>query len=89
VQHIVSNFLTFLFFLIPVVYPASAVPARFKFTMDLNPFAVFINSFHKILMDGTIPTWDNWIFMYTTSFLVLVLGNLIFTKYREQFAELL
>jgi lipopolysaccharide transport system permease protein len=89
VQHLVSNALTLLFFLCPVVYPLSVVPEAWRFTIELNPFAAFTLAYQAVLLEGNFPSL--WMTSYlalwsVTSFLV---GNWIFRSHHESFAEML
>lgn len=89
VQHIVSNVLTFLFFLCPVLYPIDSVPERFRFTMELNPFAVFTIVYHKLLIDGVFPEFILILYVFICMLLFLIVGSLVFDRFREKFAECL
>ncbi len=88
-QHIVLNLLTFLFFLCPIVYPSTVVPARFKFTMELNPVALITQFYQKVILDGVMPETHSVIYLFAFSGLALLLGNYVYNYYRESFAELL
>ena len=89
VQHIVGNFLTFAFFLCPILYPRSVVPERFRFTLDLNPLALLTESYQLVLLDGVYPSL--WTFVYITIWVAIGLwsGAYVFRQYRERFAEAL
>lgn len=89
VQHVIANVLTLLFFLCPVVYPASTVPAQWQFTMQLNPLALFIQSYQQLLLNGVLP--PIWQIGYLTLWAIgaLALGNILYNRYHESFAELL
>lgn len=89
VQHILGNFLTFLFFLCPVVYPADTVPAAFKFTMEINPFAALLVMYHNLIIDGVLPSAATWGYLSAWVLLALVVGNMLYNRYRDSFAELL
>lgn len=39
----------------PVVYPLSSVPARFRTLYDLNPVVGLIESFRRVVLEGTPP----------------------------------
>lgn len=89
VQHMLGNLLTFLFFLCPIIYPASSVPEKFRWTIDLNPLAVLTQSYHQLILDGTVPSLGAASYLLAVVFLVLLVGNMIYERYRESFAELL
>jgi lipopolysaccharide transport system permease protein len=89
VQHIVGNLLTFLFFLCPILYPLDIVPQRFRFTMDLNPLALLTRFYQELILEGGLPSIWSVCYFTSVSLAVLVLGVLVFDRYREGFAELL
>ena len=89
VQHLVANLLTFLFFLCPVVYPASAVPERFRFILDLNPFAVLTTCYQRVLVEGVLPTPQAVVFLSVTAIVSLITGVAVHDRFRERFAEAL
>jgi ABC-type polysaccharide/polyol phosphate export permease len=89
VQHVLSNLLTFLFFLSPILYPPQVVPAGLQFTLDVNPLAVFTMAYHSIFLHGEIPSAGVWLYMIFAALVSLIIGNMIFERHREGFAELL
>ena len=89
VQHITANVLNFIFFLCPILYPRKVVPEAFQFTLDLNPFALFIDCYHQLILDGTLPSALVVICLLSCTLLVLFLGVLAYEGHRDTFAELL
>lgn len=89
VQHLVGNLLTFLFFLCPVVYPASAVPARFHFLLEANPLAVLTVSYQQVLVEGVIPPVQSFGVLAGAAIVSMLLGSIVYELFRERFAEAL
>ncbi len=89
VQHIVTNLLTLVFFLCPIIYPANAVPERFKFSLDLNPLASITVLYHQLLIDGVWPSAYHIGIFVLIIVIALTAGSVIFNRYREGFAEML
>ena len=89
VQHILANALSLLFFLCPIVYPASAIPERFQSFINANPCALFSLSYHQILFEGACPTALQWLTLAAWAVLALYWGTACYTRNRERFAELL
>jgi ABC-type polysaccharide/polyol phosphate export permease len=56
-QHGLAVLLRIGIFVTPVMYPASEVPARYRWALDTNPLAVFIDSLRACLLRGTWPDW--------------------------------
>jgi len=88
IQHILGNLLTLIFFLCPIIYPITNVPERFRFTLQLNPIAAFTQMYHEIFLQGVFPHATLVAVTAVVSLLTFMIGNLIFNRYRESFAEL-
>ena len=88
VQHIVANLLSLLFFLCPVVYSFDSIPERFKFTVKYNPFALFIKSYHDLIMDSFMPSLETILLLILWSVISVFFGSVIYSHYKEDFAEL-
>lgn len=89
IQHLLGNFLTFLFFLCPIIYPADAVPEKLKFTLDLNPLALMTGFYHDLLLEGVLPPAGQVLYFAVFVAMALVLGNIVYERYKENFAEAL
>lgn len=89
IQHLVANLLTFVFFLCPVVYPASTVPERFRFLLQANPFAVLTVAYQEILVEGVVPAPAMFGSLAVAAALALVVGAAVHGRFRERFAEAL
>lgn len=89
VQHILGNVMTLWFFLCPILYPITNVPERFRFTLLLNPIAVFTEMYQSIFLSGSMPAILAVVFGAAVSAATFLAGNLVFNRYREGFAELI
>lgn len=89
VAQITSAFSMVLFFLSPVLYPASALPERLQPLFALNPLTPAIEQVRRILVAGEPLLWSTWLVQLGTGFLVAWLGLLWFQKMREIFADVL
>jgi lipopolysaccharide transport system permease protein len=78
---------TFLFFLTPIVYPASAVPPRYEAVLRLNPVAPIIRAWQDLFLAGSIdPLLVATAYAYGLIFVLL--GWLIYRWLSPRFAEL-
>lgn len=89
VQHIVGNLLTFIFFLCPVVYPASIVPERFRVLLAINPFATLTQWYQEILVEGVVPSAFSMCSMVVLAGVAVAVGTRVQSAYHERFAEAL
>lgn len=73
-------FLTFWFWLTPIVYPAAILPDRIKPLMALNPMAPVIGAYQTIFVH---QNWPNWQSLWPTAVLaslLCLLGLHLFKK---------
>lgn len=89
VQHIVSNILTFIFFLSPIVYPMTNIPERFRYLLPGNPFALFTVGFQESILYGNFPSLDVWLGAIIWATISIVIGVAIYRYHHESFAEVL
>jgi lipopolysaccharide transport system permease protein len=50
--------LQFGFWLTPIVYPLSIVPAPFSAVLEWNPMAHLVGSYQGLVLEGVSPDWD-------------------------------
>ncbi len=60
-------FITFWFWLTPIVYPPNILPEKVRILMSLNPMASLVGAFQKVLVNEEWPQWE-------TLWLVAILG---------------
>lgn len=89
VQYVTTNILSFLFFLCPILYPRTVVPERFQFTMDVNPFSILIDLYHKLILDGVFPELLSFVLLVMWALIFLLMGVIAYEGHRDTFAELL
>jgi lipopolysaccharide transport system permease protein len=87
--HLVPLILTVAFFSTPVIYPAAAVPERFRATIVLNPLAWVVESTRRLLFAGTLPDWGALAAWVAVTAAVMVLGYAWFMKTKRGFADVL
>jgi lipopolysaccharide transport system permease protein len=77
-----------LFYLCPIVYPLSRVPASWQpWLLYLNPISVFVEGSRQVLLEQSWPTWGWLPINYLTSLLVFVLGYYAFMSSKRGFAD--
>ena len=70
----------FWFWLTPVVYPASIVPAAVRDALMYNPLAPIIGAYQTILVHGSAPAWDTLVYPAVLAVLMCVFGMRLFRK---------
>ena len=78
-------FLQFWFWLTPIVYPASILPEKLQWLMNLNPMARLIAAFQVILVNGQ---WPNWYSLWPVVVLAILLCVIGFGLFRRHAGEM-
>jgi ABC-type polysaccharide/polyol phosphate export permease len=81
--------LNLVFFLTPIVYPASAIPERLRWLFNVNPFYFIVEMSRNVLVQGKIP--DSVSIMYPSIFALMIFlaGYYIFKRTKEAFKDIL
>lgn len=89
VGQIIGMGLTTWVFLTPIYYPATAIPARFRFLLDANPMATIVEGYRSLILDGTLPPLAMLGATSLAGLLVCILGHAWFFKTKRGFADVL
>jgi lipopolysaccharide transport system permease protein len=87
IPQILGHMLTFWFFLSPIIYPATQVPERFRAFLSLNPLTPFVVAYQDALLYNEYPSWESIVAMLVIGGIALVVGVLVFDRFRWSFAE--
>jgi ABC-type polysaccharide/polyol phosphate export permease len=88
VYHALPIALSTLFYLSPVFYPATMVPAAVRDFYFLNPIAGLLTLYHHVLYLGQMPPLPLLLGMTAASLVIYGLGYAIFNRYAAVFAEI-
>jgi lipopolysaccharide transport system permease protein len=88
-SHLMPLLLQVLFFATPVIYPADAVPERFRAAVLFNPLAWVVESVRRLLFSGRLPDWGALAAWAAVTAAVMVLGYAWFMKTKRGFADVL
>lgn len=69
----------------PIFYPASIIPEKYSFIIDLNPLQHFIKNVRMCLIDGISPGPKSYIFCFIFAVGSLLLGLFVFKKEQDKF----
>jgi len=79
--------LTIWFFLTPICYPETAMPAEARWLLTKNPVYVLVEGYRSIFLKGTAPQWSPLWKLWLVSILVFLLGHAFFHRLRKTFAD--
>jgi lipopolysaccharide transport system permease protein len=74
-------FLQFWFWLTPIVYPISILPAKVQSLMNLNPLVSVIGGFQSILVMKAMPDWNNLAYPFILSICLCFFGLYLFRRH--------
>ncbi len=88
VKDILTNLLTLLFFMTPVIYPLAAVTFRpLWWVVRLNPFTPFTLAYQQLLFFHVVPDPTLWLQMAIGAALGWVLGASLFARLSDTLVE--
>jgi lipopolysaccharide transport system permease protein len=87
VRFLVGVILTLWFYLTPVIYPVDIVPERYEIVFDLNPNALFINAYRRVVLEGVSPGTDRLLLGLGVALLTLLIGYYLFKRMEPRFAD--
>ena len=73
-------FVTFWFWLTPIVYPATILPERVQTLMGLNPLAPVMGAVQGVLVRGDWPQWGPLLYPFALALVLCGLGLRLFRK---------
>ena len=87
VRFLVGVVLTLWFYLTPVMYPLSLVPAKYQFIYDINPNSLLIDAYRRVVLLNQSPGVDRLLLGLSISVVTLLVGYYLFKKMERGFAD--
>ncbi len=87
VRHLVELGVRVLFFLTPVVYASSAVPARYETWYRLNPLVGIFEGVRTVLIEGAVPQLGSIVYPTVATVLLSIVASMLFVRTEPYFAE--
>jgi ABC-type polysaccharide/polyol phosphate export permease len=85
VRYVVESVNVVLFWLVPIFYPFSMIPAKYHNIYQLNPVAALVLASRNILLEGVAPPASLLIKLALSAALMLFVGLLVFRKLQAKF----
>jgi len=86
-RYLVESINTVLFWMVPVVYSFSTIPAIYSEIYKLNPLAALIMAMRNILMDGRAPRWELLVKLTLVALFTLTFGFVVFQRLKRRFYD--
>lgn len=78
------------FYLTPIVYPASAIPAQWRgYVFWLNPLAAIAEVYRDLILVGHVNHWGEWSVATLVATVVFAIGLWCYRRLRPAFADVL
>jgi ABC-type polysaccharide/polyol phosphate export permease len=84
-QHLIEVLLQVLFYVTPIMYPASVLRARhLDWFVNLNPLAVMLDLLRDPILSGTLPSAQSYIMGLTAAGLAAIAASLTLMKIEKR-----
>ena len=88
VRFLVGVVLTLWFYLTPVLYPTEGkVPDKYRWVFDINPNAVFIDAYRRVILYGQDPDFKRVLLGAVIAVGTFLIGYYIFKRMEAGFAD--
>jgi lipopolysaccharide transport system permease protein len=78
------------FYATPIIYPASAIPEKFRdWVFWLNPIATISEVYRDIILLGEVRHWSEWAVTLVISTVIFSIGIKVYQRLRPAFADVL
>ena len=88
IRVIIDSGLTLLFFMSGIFFDLESLPLQLADYMRLNPMAILIESYRKVLIQGVWPDWSILGVVVLFSVIVLLVSLRLHLRYNRQFAKI-
>jgi lipopolysaccharide transport system permease protein len=87
VRFLVGVVLTLWFYLTPILYSHEIIPAKYEIIFDLNPNALFVNAYRRVILYGETPELGRILLGLGIAVATFIVGYYIFKKMESGFAD--
>lgn len=89
IPYLVGIILQIMFFLTPIFYPETMVPAQYRFMMNYNPMTHIVQHGRELLLFGQVPSMKSIAVVWCVSIIICQLGYVWFLKAKKGFADVI
>jgi len=89
IRHMMALILAAWMYATPIVYPATALPANFKFLLWINPMAGIVLDYRRVVLEGLPPDWYHYGSYTVVAVVAFIAGFKFFEKTKKSFADVM
>jgi lipopolysaccharide transport system permease protein len=86
-SQVMTFILTLWFFITPICYPESSLPAALVPVLAQNPMFQIVRGYRLLLLEGALPALPMLVKLWALSFVVFLAGHACFARLRRTFAD--
>lgn len=87
IEYLVAFLLNLLFYATPILYTSSMFPSKVRWILYLNPMSTIVDAYRSIFYYKVMPNLASLALVGILSFIILIIGYIIFRKLEKGFAE--
>ncbi|MBD3250326.1 MAG: ABC transporter permease [Candidatus Pacebacteria bacterium] len=87
IQYLLNLVLLVWMYLTPVLYPTEMFPEQYRWIFQLNPMAVFINAYRRVILGGGLPNFRSLGIAFGLSLVLYFAAKKIFKSLEGRFAD--
>lgn len=87
INHFVKYILMVWFYVTPILYPLSMVPAELHIIYILNPMTPIVVLYRNVLFEGKLPLFLDIRTAFVSAIISMLIGYIVFRKFRFSFAK--
>jgi ABC-type polysaccharide/polyol phosphate export permease len=88
-RYVVESVNTIMFWMVPIFYAFSMIPAAYADLYQMNPLAALILALRNILLEAQPPRWQLTIKLTSVSVVMFVVGLMVFRRLKSRFYDYL
>ena len=86
-RYVVESINTMMFWMVPIVYSFSIIPAIYAVIYQFNPLAALILAMRNIVMEGRPPRWELLVNLTLVAMVTFSFGFILFQRLKRRFYD--
>ncbi|HVB66175.1 MAG TPA: ABC transporter permease [Candidatus Acidoferrales bacterium] len=74
-------------FVNPIIYQLNMFPDNIRSILELNPLVSILNAAHDIVLYGTLPTFQSFLYIIASTGIIFIIGYIVFRSKEKEIVE--